>query len=69
ESYVLEGAAGLPHWDATADRLRAEHRSIVMAIIAGDRTAATLHTHNHISGYYAETHLTTTRHNESHDHG
>ncbi|MEO7122789.1 MAG: FCD domain-containing protein [Lacisediminihabitans sp.] len=69
EGYVLEGAAGLPDWDATADRLRAEHRTILMAIIAGDRDAATLHTNNHISGYYAETHLTTAHHNESHDHG
>jgi DNA-binding FadR family transcriptional regulator len=69
EGYVLEGAAGLPDWEATADRLRAEHRAILLAIIAGDGPAATTQVHNHISGYYAETHLTTTRHNERPDHG
>jgi GntR family transcriptional repressor for pyruvate dehydrogenase complex len=78
ESYVLEGAAGLSDWPATAGRLRAEHRTILMAIVAGDRAAATLHVQGHISGYYAETRLTTRdnatphntiQHNESPDHG
>ncbi|HXD62572.1 MAG TPA: FCD domain-containing protein [Lacisediminihabitans sp.] len=69
EGYVLEGAEGLPDWTATAERLRTEHRAILMAIIAGDREAATEQVHNHISGYYAETHLTSARHNERPDHG
>lgn len=77
EGYVLEGAAGLSDWDATAERLRSEHRTILMAIISGDRAAATLQVRDHISGYYADTHLTThhsathltTRYNESPDHG
>lgn len=59
EGYVLEGAASLPDWAATVDRLRAEHRTILRAIIAGDGAGAALHVHNHISGYYAESHLTT----------
>ncbi|WP_349898995.1 FadR/GntR family transcriptional regulator [Parafrigoribacterium soli] len=69
EGYVLEGAAGLPDWTATVDRLRSEHRAILAAIVAGDRATATEHVHNHISGYYAETHLTTTHHTERPDHG
>jgi DNA-binding FadR family transcriptional regulator len=66
EGYVLEGAAGLPDWAATAERLRTEHRAILVAIIAGDRAAATEHVHNHISGYYAETHLTTVAARDNH---
>jgi GntR family transcriptional regulator, transcriptional repressor for pyruvate dehydrogenase complex len=54
ESYVLEGAAGLPQWADTADRLRAEHRGIVQAIAAGDPAEASTRIHDHISGYYAE---------------
>jgi len=70
EGYVLEGAAGLPDWAATARRLRTEHRAILMAIIAGDRANATEHVHNHITDYYAETHLTAASHpNERPDHG
>jgi GntR family transcriptional repressor for pyruvate dehydrogenase complex len=57
EGYVIEGAANLPDWQATMDRLRAEHRAITMAIIAGDGADAATRIHDHISGYYAESHL------------
>jgi DNA-binding FadR family transcriptional regulator len=54
ESYVLAGAERIPDWDATAARLRAEHRSVLDAIDAGDASAARTLIHDHITGYYAE---------------
>ncbi len=57
EGYVIAGSAGLPDWPTTMDRLRVEHRAITMAIIAGDGDAAATRIHDHISGYYAESHL------------
>ena len=36
ESYVQDGAARIPDWDAAATRLRHEHRGILDAIDAGD---------------------------------
>jgi GntR family transcriptional repressor for pyruvate dehydrogenase complex len=57
---VIKGATTLPDWVATMDRLRAEHRAITMAIIAGDGTSAATRIHDHISGYYAESHLAST---------
>ena len=57
EGYARAGAAGLASWPATSARLLLEHRSILAAILAGEADAAQLAMHNHISGYYAETHL------------
>ncbi|MDJ0377543.1 FCD domain-containing protein [Cryobacterium sp. PH31-L1] len=59
EGYARAGAAGLPSWAATSARLRLEHRGILSAILTGQADAARLAVHAHISGYYAETHLTT----------
>ncbi|WKK71191.1 FCD domain-containing protein [Rathayibacter oskolensis] len=58
ESYVLEAARSLPDWASTRDRLRREHRALVDAIDAADPELARSLVHRHISGYYAETHLT-----------
>ncbi|RKE60327.1 FadR/GntR family transcriptional regulator [Microbacterium sp. AG238] len=53
EDYVLEGAARIPDWNSTVDRLRDEHNAIVVAIderrVADARTAV----RDHITGYYA----------------
>jgi GntR family transcriptional regulator, transcriptional repressor for pyruvate dehydrogenase complex len=54
ESYVVAGALLLPDWEATATRLRAEHRDIVAAIDAGDAASAHRLVHDHIARYYAE---------------
>ncbi|MET0713652.1 MAG: FCD domain-containing protein [Mycetocola sp.] len=61
ESYVREGATSLPSWTDTADRLKREHRDIVAAIEAGDAASARDGVHHHISAYYAETNLPTSR--------
>jgi GntR family transcriptional regulator, transcriptional repressor for pyruvate dehydrogenase complex len=58
EGYVLAGATGLPDWHTTSARLRDEHRQILGAIEAGDPVLARTLVHDHITGYYAETHLT-----------
>lgn len=60
EGYVLEGAARVADWGATMDRLRAEHRGITAAISASDAATAAMRVHDHISGYYAESHLANT---------
>ncbi|AWB85318.1 FadR/GntR family transcriptional regulator [Mycetocola zhujimingii] len=57
ESYVRAGAATLPSWTATAERLRAEHRDILAAIETGDAASARSTVHAHITNYYAETDL------------
>lgn len=57
ESYVIAGAANLPAWGATADRLRLEHRAIVAAIEAGDSENAAARIHSHIEAYYVESNL------------
>lgn len=54
ETYVQAGAAAIPDWDATAARLRDEHRGIVAAIDAGDADRARVLVRDHISGYYDE---------------
>ena len=54
ESYVQAGAPGIADWDATARRLRHEHRAILGAIDAHDHALARDLIHHHISGYYAE---------------
>ncbi|WP_040163285.1 FadR/GntR family transcriptional regulator [Microbacterium gorillae] len=53
ESYAHDGAGRLADWDATAATLRAEHRAILDAIVAGDDAAAARTVRDHISGYYA----------------
>jgi GntR family transcriptional repressor for pyruvate dehydrogenase complex len=59
EGYVRAGVTRLASWPDTAARLRAEHRGILAAIEAADPTGAHTLVHGHISGYYAETRLTT----------
>ena len=54
ESYVQAGAAVLPDWDATAARLRREHRAILEAVDSGDAALARTLIHDHITDYYAE---------------
>ncbi|MWV59858.1 FadR/GntR family transcriptional regulator [Rathayibacter sp. VKM Ac-2754] len=58
ESYVLRAARSLPDWPRTRDRLRSEHRALVAALDAADPELARTLVQTHISGYYAETHLT-----------
>lgn len=65
ESYVLTGATGLTDWDATADRLRSEHRAIVAAVDAGDGDTARRLVRDHISRYYAEAGLAHPREGDS----
>lgn len=64
ESYVRQGAASLPSWTATADRLKREHRDIVAAIEAGEAASARAVVHAHIADYYAETNLPSHRSSE-----
>lgn len=54
ESYVQVGAERVPDWDATASRLRREHRALLDAIDAGRPGVARALVHDHIAGYYAE---------------
>lgn len=54
ERYSLEGAARLPSWATTVDRLRAEHRSVIAAIDDQDPTLARTRIHDHITTYYGE---------------
>lgn len=58
ESYVRAGVAGLVSWPVTSARLRQEHRAVLAAITDGDPAAARSAVQAHISGYYAETQLT-----------
>lgn len=58
EGYVLAGVPALPDWAATVTRLRHEHRAIVTAIETADVALARTRIHDHITGYYAESHLT-----------
>ncbi len=58
EGYVQAGAERLPDWDGMATRLRDEHRSIVSAIRAGHAEIARALVHDHISGYYRDSRLT-----------
>lgn len=54
ESYVRAGAERIENWDATALRLRREHREIVAAVDDGDAARARDLVRAHITGYYAE---------------
>jgi DNA-binding FadR family transcriptional regulator len=55
EGYARSGLAAIADWHATSARLRTEHRGIVEAIQRADAATARTRTHDHISGYYAET--------------
>jgi GntR family transcriptional repressor for pyruvate dehydrogenase complex len=55
EGYARSGLAAIADWHATSARLRIEHRGIVEAIRRADAATARTRTHDHISGYYAET--------------
>ena len=57
ESYVAAGSAGLVSWERTAARLRAEHRAVLAAVVAGDGPAADRAVRAHIEGFYRETGL------------
>jgi DNA-binding FadR family transcriptional regulator len=57
ETYVLAGATALPDWTGTAERLRAEHRALLAAIRSGDADRAARVVTDHITAYYAESHL------------
>jgi DNA-binding FadR family transcriptional regulator len=61
EGYARAGASNLPSWTTTSARLRHEHRDIVAAIESGDPAEARATVHAHISNYYAETNLPSSR--------
>lgn len=54
QSYAGTFTANLPDWDATAARLRAEHREILAAISHNDGARAADLVAAHIEGYYKE---------------
>jgi GntR family transcriptional regulator, transcriptional repressor for pyruvate dehydrogenase complex len=53
--HTLARAHALPDWEATAARLRSEHRAIFDALRSGDRPGAAEAVRRHIRGYYLET--------------
>ncbi|MGP4031865.1 FadR/GntR family transcriptional regulator [Pseudarthrobacter sp. 1C304] len=59
QAYAGRITGSLPDWDATAARLRAEHRGILAAIKNGDGGSAARLVADHIEGYYAEAGLGT----------
>ena len=60
EGYVVAGLARIKDWDATSQRLRAEHRGILRAIEAGYAHSIRGLIHDHITGYYDEAGFDTT---------
>ena len=54
QDYAGRLTGNLPDWDATAARLRAEHRGILAAIAGHDGVRAARLVADHIEGYYAE---------------
>lgn len=54
EGYAAALTANLPDWDATATRLRAEHRAILDAVKGGDGARAAELVAAHIHGFYRE---------------
>ena len=54
QGYAGQLTANLPDWDATASRLRAEHREILAAIRKDDGGRAAELVAAHIRGYYKE---------------
>ena len=57
EGYVRAAVPRLASWAETCRRLRAEHRSILGAITAGEATDAVAGIHEHITRYYLESGL------------
>ncbi|CAH0289749.1 HTH-type transcriptional regulator LutR [Arthrobacter sp. Bi83] len=57
QGYAAKLTANLPDWDATAARLRSEHREILEAIRNGDGGRAAELVAAHIEGYYKESGL------------
>lgn len=53
--HTLQRAQSLPDWARTAQRLRAEHRSILESMRDGQRDTAVERIRAHIRGYYVET--------------
>ncbi|WP_019181607.1 FadR/GntR family transcriptional regulator [Microbacterium yannicii] len=60
ESYVQAGAERITDWDATASRLRHEHRAILDAVESGEIDRARTLVRSHITGYYAHAGLART---------
>lgn len=58
EGYVLGAVPNLDSWERTSARLRAEHAAILAAIATGRADEASDRVRDHISHYYAESHLT-----------
>jgi GntR family transcriptional repressor for pyruvate dehydrogenase complex len=54
QGYAEKLTANLPDWDATAARLRTEHRDILAAIMNDDGGRAAELVAAHIEGYYKE---------------
>lgn len=52
--YTLDMISNLPDWDATANRLRAEHHAIHGAVLTGNPSEASRLVTAHIEGYYRE---------------
>ena len=61
ESYVQAGAERITDWDATASRLRQEHRAILDAVDVGEVDRARALVRAHITGYYAHAGLARTQ--------
>jgi DNA-binding FadR family transcriptional regulator len=57
EGYVLGAAERITDWDDTRERLRTEHRGILLAVEGGDADAAASRVHEHITGYYTRARL------------
>lgn len=55
EQYVLRSVPELSDWEAVTVRLRAEHRSVVEAVAAGDPAAAAQRVEDHIRGFHSLT--------------
>ena len=54
QDYAGRLTGNLPDWNATAARLRAEHRGILAAITSHDGGQAAQLVADHIEGFYAE---------------
>ncbi|MHC6593856.1 FadR/GntR family transcriptional regulator [Arthrobacter sp. C152] len=54
QGYAADLTANLPDWEATASRLRSEHRDILAAVREGDGGRAASLVAAHIEGYYNE---------------
>ncbi|WP_041837827.1 FadR/GntR family transcriptional regulator [Actinosynnema mirum] len=51
---VLRAVAELPDWAGTARRLRAEHRAVLAAVLAGEEDAAAELVTAHVEGFHRE---------------